>query len=139
MATKPHIFIVAAEKSGDELGAALAKALRGQKKRAVKLSAIGGSALAAQGLESPVDISPLSILGFVEAVRAYPIVLDRVRQTTEMIMEADADAVVLIDSWGFMMRVAQALRKQKYSMSHRKFGLCAKAARKSWPRGSIIY
>lgn len=108
---KPYIFIVAAEKSGDELGAKLAVALKNASKDGINLSAIGGSALAAQGLPSAIDISPLSILGFTEGLKAYPIILDRVRQAADFIMDANPDAVVLIDSWGFMIRVAKTLKK----------------------------
>ncbi|PHS36367.1 MAG: lipid-A-disaccharide synthase [Robiginitomaculum sp.] len=113
--TKPHVFIVAAEKSGDELGAGLVRALRQQTKNQIQLSAIGGSALAREGLISPVDISSLSILGFVEALKSYPVIMQRVAQATEVIMASGADAVVLIDSWGFMMRVARRLKKQGFN------------------------
>ncbi len=113
--TKPHIYIVAAEKSGDELGAALVRELRQQTGGAITLSAIGGSALKAVGLTSPVDISPLSILGFFEALKSYPVIMQRVAQATAAIMASGADAVVLIDSWGFMIRVAKRLKKQGFS------------------------
>ncbi len=109
-----HIYIVAAEKSGDELGAGLARELRAQTEGRIKLSAIGGSALAGEGLDSPVDISPLSILGFTEGVKAYPIIMDRVYRTADLIIESGADVAVLIDSWGFMMRVAKRLRKKGF-------------------------
>jgi len=111
---KPYIFIVAAEKSGDELGGKLVDALRKDNRVGVKLSAIGGAALAARGLPSAIDISPLSILGFTEGLKAYPAILDRVRQATEVILEMQPDAVVLIDSWGFMIRLAKALKKQDF-------------------------
>ena len=114
MANKPHVYIVAAEKSGDELGAKLVKSLRQQTGGDIKLSAIGGTALAAQGLRSAIDISPLSILGLVEGLKVYPIIIDRVRQAAESILKSGADAVVLIDSWGFMIRVAKALKKRGY-------------------------
>jgi len=111
----PHIFIVAAEKSGDELGAGMVRQLRKQTSGQVKLSAIGGSALAAEGLDSAIDISPLSILGFVEGLKSYPVIMERVGQATDAIMASKADAVVLIDSWGFMARVAKRLKKQGFS------------------------
>ncbi len=112
--TSPHIFIVAAEKSGDELGAALVRELRAQTGGDITLSAIGGNALGAEGLDSPVDISPLSILGFFEALKSYPVIMQRVAQASGEIMASGADAVVLIDSWGFMMRVAKRLKKQGF-------------------------
>ena len=115
MTTKPHIFIVAAEKSGDELGAGMVRQLRKQTSNDITISAIGGSALQAEGLTSAVDINPLSILGFVESLKSYPVIIERVAQTVEIIMNSGADAVVLIDSWGFMARVAKYLKKQGFT------------------------
>lgn len=111
---RPRIFIVAAEKSGDELGAKLARDLRRQSDHKVRLSGIGGSAMAGVGLNSPIDISPLSILGFVEGLKAYPRVLQLVKRSANEIIESGADAAILIDSWGFMMRLAKELRKRRF-------------------------
>ena len=104
------VFIVAAERSGDDLGAALTLQLREQRS-GLEISGIGGSAMAELGVCSDIDISPLSILGFTEAIKAYQIIMDRVRRAVVIIMEKPHDAVVLIDSWGFMLRVARGLRK----------------------------
>jgi lipid-A-disaccharide synthase len=111
-----HIYIVAAEKSGDEMGAALARSLLALNGDApIKLSGIGGSAMASIGLESPIDISPLSIVGFLEGFKSYPLILQIVQETADLILASKADCVVLIDSWGFMMRVAKSLRKKGYT------------------------
>ena len=63
---------------------------------------------------SEISIEGLSILGFSEALRAYPLVLRRVKETAAAIMRAAPDCAVLIDSWGFMIRVAQRLKKAGY-------------------------
>lgn len=104
-----ELFIVAAERSGDELGAGLIQAF---KKIDPKLSiaGIGGDAMAALGTKSQMEISGLSILGFVEALKNYNFVLQKVRECTDIIVKASPDAVVLIDSWGFMVRVAKRLK-----------------------------
>jgi len=107
------VFIVAAERSGDDLGATLIKDLR-ELAPDIRLQGVGGSAMAGQGVSSTVDISALSILGFTEAIKAYPVVLARVKQVVGFIMEHQPRAVVLIDSWGFMIRIARALKKQGY-------------------------
>lgn len=104
------VFIVAAERSGDDLGAALIDQLR-MRDDTLNIWGIGGAAMAERGVKSDIDISPLSILGFTEAVKAYPIVMEKVRQSAELIMSDPPDAVILIDSWGFMLRVAKAVRK----------------------------
>lgn len=111
---KEAVFLVAAERSGDDLGAALIKELR-ELSPNIRLQGVGGSAMAGQGVSSTVDISALSILGFTEALKAYPTVLARVKEVTGLIMEHQPKAVVLIDSWGFMIRIARVLKKQGYN------------------------
>lgn len=109
-----RVFVIAVENSGDQLGAQLISAMRA-KQANVEIAGIGGTAMAAQGVTGDVDISALSILGFVEALRVYPLVLKRVRETVAAVMADGPDAVVLIDSWGFMVRVAKGLKRAGYS------------------------
>jgi lipid-A-disaccharide synthase len=66
--------------------------------------------MAEQGVESPFDIAELSVLGWVEGLKAYRIVRRRVADTVALGVAEKPDAVVLIDSWGFTIRVAKALR-----------------------------
>ena len=102
-------YIVAVENSADHLGAELSQHIRAQTS-GVTLIGIGGSAMAAEGIDSQIDISGLAILGFVEGLKSYPMILDRVKATIESIMTHGPDAVILIDSWGFMIRVAKGLK-----------------------------
>lgn len=107
------IYIVAVENSADHLGAELVQHFRTQNPD-VKIAGIGGAALAAEGIQSEIDITGLAILGFVEGLKSYPMILDRVKATVESIMSCNPVAVVLIDSWGFMIRVAKGLKKAGY-------------------------
>jgi len=107
------VFILAVENSGDHLGAGLVTALRTASPD-IKLSGIGGAAMTRAGIPSNFDISRLSILGFTEAIGAYSHVLERVKTASDIIMTAQPDAVVLIDSWGFMVRVAKRLKALGY-------------------------
>ena len=104
-------MLVAAEASGDALGGGLAQALRRKLGEGVRFIGVGGEKMAAQGVQSPFDISELSILGLFEGLRAYPRVLRRVRETVEVARVDKPDVAVLIDSWGFTLRVAKALRR----------------------------
>ncbi|GLK49549.1 lipid-A-disaccharide synthase [Brevundimonas intermedia] len=104
------IMLVAAEASGDALGAGLAQALRNRLGEAVSFVGIGGPRMAAEGVVSPFDIAELSILGWIEGLRAYGMVRRRVRETAALAAAEQPDAVVLIDSWGFTIRVAEAIR-----------------------------
>ena len=105
------IMLVAAEASGDALGAGLAVSLRQRLGDDVSFVGVGGPRMAEQGVQSPFDIAELSILGWVEGIKAYGLVKRRVAETVALAQAERPDAVVLIDSWGFTIRVARQIRK----------------------------
>ena len=76
------VYIVAVENSADHLGAELVQHIRGQTS-GVTIMGVGGTAMAAENVESQIDISGLAILGFVEGLKSYPMILDRVKATIE--------------------------------------------------------
>ena len=104
-------MLVAAEPSGDMLGAALAAALRKRLGPGLRLVGVGGRLMAAEGLVSPFDPAALAVLGVFNAVAAYPEVLRRARQAAAIATAERPDAAVLIDAWGFNLRVAYRLRR----------------------------
>lgn len=104
-----RIFLVAAESSGDALGADLAHALR-QRDATLELMGVGGPLMAAAGLPSRADISGLAVLGFFDGLLAYRRVKSAVAATVQAVLDAKPDVIVLIDSWGFTLRVAQGVR-----------------------------
>ncbi len=105
------VMLVAAEPSGDALGAGLARALRARLGEGVSFVGVGGPLMAAEGVESPFDIADLSVLGYLEGIRAYPRVVRRADETAALAVREQPDVAVLIDSWGFTLRVAQRLRR----------------------------
>ncbi|MDP3172895.1 MAG: lipid-A-disaccharide synthase [Phenylobacterium sp.] len=105
------VMLVAAEASGDDRGAGLANALRARLGDQVRFVGVGGARMAQAGVRSPFDITELSILGVFEGVLAYRRVIRRVRETVALARAERPDVVVLIDSWGFTLRVAQGLRR----------------------------
>ena len=104
------IMLVAAEASGDALGAGLAGGLRTRLGTDVAFVGVGGPRMAERGIASPFDIAELSIHGWLEGLKAYGLVKRRVADTVALAVAERPDAVVLIDSWGFTIRVAKALR-----------------------------
>ena len=56
------VMLVAAEASGDDRGAGLARALRARLGDRVRFVGVGGERMAAEGVQSPFDIAELSIL-----------------------------------------------------------------------------
>ena len=105
------VMLVAAEASGDDRGAGLARALKARLGEGVRFVGVGGARMAAEGVESPFDIAELSILGLWEGLMAYPRVVRRADETAALAIREQPDVAVLIDSWGFTLRVAQRLRK----------------------------
>lgn len=110
MSAPLKIMLVAAEASGDALGAGLARALKRRLGQGVAFVGVGGSKMAVEGVVSPFDIGELSIVGWIEGIRAYGRVKARVAETAALAQRERPDAVVLIDSWGFTIRVAKAIR-----------------------------
>jgi lipid-A-disaccharide synthase len=104
----PTIYLVAAEESGDALGAALARALS---RNGAKLSGVGGRAMAAAGIASPFAIDELSILGFTAIPKRLPAILRRISETAAAVVAARPDALVIIDSPDFTHRVARRVRR----------------------------
>jgi lipid-A-disaccharide synthase len=105
------IYIVAAEESGDALGASLARALVALGGGAIRLSGVGGRAMAAAGIASPFPIEELSIIGLNAIPRRLPMILRRIRETADAIVAAQPDALVIIDSPDFTHRVARRVRR----------------------------
>lgn len=106
------VMLVAAEASGDDRGAGLAQALKRRLGGQVRFVGVGGDRMAAEGVQSPFDIAEISILGLLEGLLAYPKIVRRADETAALALREKPDIAVLIDSWGFTLRVAQRLRRQ---------------------------
>ncbi|MDP1618518.1 lipid-A-disaccharide synthase [Phenylobacterium sp.] len=107
------IMLVAAEASGDDRGAGLMAALKARLgPENVRFVGLGGQGMAAEGLVSPFDMSELSILGLLEGLLAYRKVVRRADEMAALARRERPDVAVLIDSWGFTLRVAQRLKAQ---------------------------
>ncbi|ACG78177.1 lipid-A-disaccharide synthase [Phenylobacterium zucineum HLK1] len=110
------VMLVAAEASGDDRGAGLMRALRRRLGEGVRFVGVGGERMRAEGLDSPFDIAELSVLGLLEGLAAYPKVIRRAREAAAIAAREKPDVAVLIDSWGFTLRVAQRLRRARPGM-----------------------
>jgi lipid-A-disaccharide synthase len=104
-------MLVATEASGDAIGASLMAALRERLVGEVRFIGVGGRRMAAEGIASPFDPATLAIVGVFNAAAAYPLVLRRVAQTARLAQREKPDVAVLIDAWGFNLRVARRLRR----------------------------
>ncbi len=110
--TRPlSFYIVAAEESGDALGAALVRALQARHGGALTFNGVGGRAMAAAGIISPFAIDELSIMGIAAIPRRLPMIFRRIRETAAAVVAARPDALVIIDSPDFTHRVARRVRR----------------------------
>ena len=104
------IYFVAGERSGDNHGAALLKALRA---RAPKMQFLGrgGPKMRTIAGGTFLDwIDDTAVVGLWEVIRRYPFFRKQFQATISEIDAARPSAVVLIDYPGFNLRLARALR-----------------------------
>ncbi len=105
-----RVFLVAAEESGDRLGAALIGALRERTGGAIEISGVGGRDMARAGVRSPFPIDDLAIVGFAAIPQRLSLIVRRIRETADLVIRTKPDVLVIIDSPDFTHRVAKKVR-----------------------------
>ncbi len=109
--TAPRLFFVAAEPSGDLLASEVIEAIK-LREPDIFIAGIGGEEMAAQGIVSAIDTRPLAVLGLWEGLKTWRIAVKLADAAVDRIIRAAPQTVILVDSWGFMLRVAQRLRRR---------------------------
>jgi lipid-A-disaccharide synthase len=103
------VYFVAGERSGDNHGAALLKALR-TRAPAMRFVGRGGPKMRALAEENFRDwIDDTAVVGLWEVIRRYPFFRKQFQATISEIDAVRPNAVVLIDYPGFNLRLAHAL------------------------------
>lgn len=110
----PTICIVAAEASGDRLGAALMRALR-SKAPSVRLIGVGGDEMLSEGLQPLVPIQHFAFIGF-GLIAHLPEIFRYIRDVSTAVTAASPDVLVIIDSPELTHRIARRVRKQSPSL-----------------------
>ncbi|MBV1705614.1 MAG: lipid-A-disaccharide synthase [Hyphomicrobiales bacterium] len=105
----PHVFMVAGEVSGDQLGFKLMQALRAEN-AGVVITGVGGPAMVGEGLDSLFPLEDIAVMGFVPLLRRLPLLRARIHQTAQAVIAARPDVLVIIDSPDFTHRVARLVR-----------------------------
>ncbi|MFC7290497.1 lipid-A-disaccharide synthase [Hirschia litorea] len=108
------IYFVAAEPSGDKLASEVIEKIKSIAPKTTFLG-VGGEHMLKQGVETLFDTRDLAVFGLLEGVKAYKTVKKRVEETAHDILHKKPDAVVLVDSWGFMWRVAKRVKELGYN------------------------
>lgn len=105
------VAIIAGEMSGDLLGAGMAYEIRRLTGGEVDFVGVGGPALAAEGLKSLFDFDEIAIMGITAVIARLPNLMRRIRDTSDALIAARPDVLVIVDSPGFTHRVAKRVRK----------------------------
>jgi lipid-A-disaccharide synthase len=105
-----HLFLVAGEESGDQLGAALMRALRARTGGRVRFTGVGGREMTREGIASLYPIDDLPIIGFTAIPRRLPRILRLMRFTARQAVASRPHALVIIDSPGFTRGIARRVR-----------------------------
>jgi lipid-A-disaccharide synthase len=110
-AGKPlHVFIVVGEESGDQLGAALMRALRIRAGGTIRFSGVGGAAMAAEGLQTLFPLTDVAFVGFQMIVKGLRRARARIRETARAVVAARPDVLVIVDSPDFTHWMARRVR-----------------------------
>jgi lipid-A-disaccharide synthase len=108
---RPTVFLSAGEPSGDLHATALARALRARIPE-VRILGLGGSRLAAEGVEVLADVADLAVMGFTEVVHRLPFFFQLKRRALATLERENVDLVIPIDYPGFNLRLARGARKR---------------------------
>ena len=106
------IFMIAGEASGDDLGAGLIGALRGQLRQPFEITGVGGPKMIAAGMNSLLPMSELNVMGISEVVSHLPRLLRLIGAMVEEIETRNPVAVVTIDLPDFNFQVLSRLKKR---------------------------
>ena len=109
MARDPVILLLAGEPSGDLHGAALARSLL-RKWPAARLFGLGGTRMAAAGVECMAGLDRLAVMGFAEVVRHLAFFRRLMRRVRDAMHQRAVDLVIPIDYPGFNLRIARHAR-----------------------------
>ncbi len=101
----PHLFLACGEASGDRYGAALLAALR-RERPDIRVSALGGPALALGGADLVASNEAIAVMGFGEVLGRWRPILATRRRVWRHLRDGGVDLVVPIDFPGFNLRLA---------------------------------
>ena len=103
------IGLIAAEASGDKLGALLIAELRRQRPDA-EIIGVGGDLMRAAGCKLIGSIDELSVMGISEVLRQYPRLRKLRQQTIDTLLASQLDICIGIDAPDYNLAIEQRLK-----------------------------
>ena len=111
------IALVAGEASGDQLGAALIRAIH-ETHPEIRFSGIGGPLMQAEGMDCWWDCSELSVMGLFEVIKHVPRLVKLRRQLIARVLGLKPDVYIGIDAPDFNLGVEKKLKARGISVIH---------------------
>lgn len=109
------IFVIAGEKSGDIHSAKLINQLKSKIPYA-EFYGIGGKLMENKGVKIIYDYNKINYIGFSSVIRNIVKLKKILRNTVKNIIEINPDIVILVDSPGFNLKIAEKLKKHKFKV-----------------------
>ena len=117
MSSGLRIAIVAAEPSGDLLGAGLMRAIKVRHPN-VNFEGVGGSQMLQEGIESLEPLESLSVMGLVEVLKHLPRLLKLRKRLVQRWLSNPPDLFIGIDAPDFNLGLETALKAQGIKTLH---------------------
>ena len=109
----PIYFIIAGEKSADNHGAYLMKAML-EKNPQICFIGIGGNNMINEGLNSLENIDKMAVMGFLEVIKHYYFFKKLINKIIEKITYYGPIQIILIDYPGFNLRLAKKIKQKTH-------------------------
>ena len=103
--------MVAGEASGDQLGAALIRAIR-KERPDIQFSGIGGPLMKEAGMDCWWNTSELSVMGLFEVLSHLPRLLKLRRHLLQRLVQTKPDVFIGIDAPDFNIGLQKKLKKR---------------------------
>ena len=116
--TKPLIFLLAGEPSGDLLGARIMAALKEETNGNIAFAGVGGEKMESEGINSVFPIEDIALMGIFELLPHLRRLYRRINETVEAIRKLEPDILLTIDSPGFVIAVLKRLRGSSFPKIH---------------------
>ncbi|MBV6632594.1 MAG: lipid-A-disaccharide synthase [Alphaproteobacteria bacterium] len=115
---RPIIFVVAAEPSGDALGAPILDALSDLAPGRYRYVGIGGEQMIEAGLEPIFPMADITAFGLAEVLPRIPTILRRLKETEQAIRLMKPSLLLTIDGPDHSFRLAKKLRNLSMPKMH---------------------
>ena len=106
------VYIIVGEPSGDILASRMMQVMQ-QQHPDVRFAGMGGETMISQGFNSLFPVEEISVMGFWEVLPRLPLIMKRLKQVITDIEQLQPDVIVTVDSWGFVSRILNKLKRKK--------------------------